>query len=83
MHLLLKEVRCPNQTFNNWFFELGSGCRNNPKKGRQLQVEHKNVCKGCVLGKNAKRSFQAVTVGPKRILDLVHLDENKIGRNLK
>jgi len=40
----------------------------------KLRVEHDGICKGCALGKNAKRSFLGNDNRSKGILDLVHSD---------
>ena len=37
-----------------------------------LQVDHDGTCRGCALGKNAKRSFADSESRSKGILDLVH-----------
>jgi hypothetical protein len=39
-----------------------------------LYVEHDDICKGCALGKNAKRPFPGSDDRSKGILDLVHSD---------
>jgi hypothetical protein len=40
----------------------------------KIHVEHDGICKGCALGKNAKRSFPSSDNRSKGILDLVHTD---------
>ena len=39
-----------------------------------LQVDHDGTCRGCALGKNAKKSFPDSESISKEILDLVHFD---------
>jgi hypothetical protein len=39
-----------------------------------LRVEHDGICRGYVLGKNAKGSFSGSDSRSKGILDLVHSD---------
>ena len=39
-----------------------------------LQVNHDGTCRGCALGKNAKKSFPDSGSKCKEILDLVHFD---------
>ena len=36
--------------------------------------EHDNVCQGCALGKNVKKSFSSSHTRSKGILDLKHFD---------
>ena len=40
----------------------------------KIHVEHDGICRGCALGKNAKRSFSSNDSRSKGILDLVHID---------
>ena len=40
----------------------------------KIHVEHDGICRGCALGKNAKRSFPSSDSRSKGILDLVHTD---------
>ena len=40
----------------------------------EFSSEHDGVCKGCALGKNAKKSFSNSGNRSKRILDLIHSD---------
>jgi hypothetical protein len=40
----------------------------------EFGVEHRGVCRGCALGKNAKVAFPSSDSRSKGILDLVHLD---------
>ena len=40
----------------------------------KIHVEHDGICRGCALGKNAKRSFPSSDSRSKEILDLVHSD---------
>ena len=39
-----------------------------------LQVDHDGTCRGCALGKNAKKSFPDSESRSKEILDLAHSD---------
>ena len=39
-----------------------------------LHVYHDGTCRGCALGKNAKKSFPDSEIISKEILDLVHFD---------
>ena len=39
-----------------------------------LQLDHDGTCRGCALGKNAKKSFQDNESKSKEILDIVHSD---------
>ena len=39
-----------------------------------VNTEHDDVCKGCVLGKFVKASFPRSDTRSKGVLDLVHLD---------
>jgi hypothetical protein len=39
-----------------------------------LQFEHDRICRGCTLGKNAKKSFPSNNKRCKGILDLIHSD---------
>ena len=39
-----------------------------------LQVDHDGTCRGCALGKHAKKSFPDSERRSKEILDLVHSD---------
>nr|QHR90811.1 hypothetical protein Q903MT_gene4837 [Picea sitchensis] len=38
----------------------------------ELQVEHDGICRGCALGKNAKKSFPSSSSRSKGTLDLIH-----------
>jgi hypothetical protein len=40
----------------------------------KIHVEHDGICRGCSLGKNAKRSFLSSDSRSKGILELVHTD---------
>jgi len=40
----------------------------------KLEVEHEEVCKGCALGKNAKKPFPSSESRSKDIFGLVHFD---------
>ena len=37
-----------------------------------FSYEHDGICKGCALGKNAKKSFSKSSSRSKGILDLIH-----------
>jgi hypothetical protein len=39
---------------------------------REIHIQQKGVCKGCVLGKNVKGSFLSSDNRSKEILDLIH-----------
>ena len=39
-----------------------------------LHSEHDGICRGCALGKNAKKSFPSCIKRSKEILELIHLD---------
>jgi hypothetical protein len=39
-----------------------------------LHFEHDGICRGCVLGKNIKKSFPNTNTRSKGILDLIHSD---------
>jgi len=41
---------------------------------RDLHFEHDDICRGCALGKNAKKSFSNSNKRSKGILDLIRLD---------
>jgi hypothetical protein len=39
-----------------------------------FQFEHDSICRGCVLGKNIKKSFPISSKRSKEILELIHSD---------
>ena len=39
-----------------------------------IQFEHDGLCRGCVLGKNVKKSFPSNIKRSKEVLELVHYD---------
>jgi len=39
-----------------------------------FHLEHDDVCRGCVLGKNIKKSFNPSHKRTKEVLDLIHSD---------
>ena len=40
----------------------------------KIQVKHEGICKGCVQGKNAKKTVPNSEIKAKGILDIVHSD---------
>jgi len=39
-----------------------------------FQFNHKSFCKGCMLGKNTKKTFHFTDTRAKGILELIHFD---------
>ena len=40
----------------------------------KIQVKHEGICKGCVQGKNAKKTFPSSESKAKGILEIIHSD---------
>ena len=40
----------------------------------EFKAKHDGVCKGCVKGKNTKKTFPSSEIKAKRILEIVHSD---------